>query len=1755
VTWTASAGTISSGGVYTAPAPVPATAATITATSKTDTTVPATAAVTFTPVSVAITTTPVAMVAGATQTFADTVTGDTALNAGVTWSASVGSITAGGVYTAPTPVAVASATITATSKTDATQKATAAVILTPVSVAITTTPVAMVAGATQTFAATVSNDVTPSAGVTWSASVGTITTGGVYTAPTPVGAATATITATSKTDTSKTNTATVTLTPITVTIPTTPTAIAGAATEAITATLTGDATLNAGVTWSITNGGGSLTAVTSTSVTYNAPLPVTTANAVITAASKTDNTKTATITIPLTPISVAAISPATASMGTGGSQAFTDSVNNDSSNSGVTWSIGSGVGTFTASSTTGVTYNAPTTVISSVTTVTLTATSIKDNTKTTTATITLNPVSVAVSPTTATMVAGQTQTFTPTVSNDGATPGVTWTASVGSITAGGVYTAPTPVPSGTTSATITAISKTDTTKTAIATVTLTPVAVSVSPTTATVIGGASTTIVATVTGDTALNKGVTWTVSPSTGAGTVTTGGVYTAPAVIGSIASATVTATSVTDPSKSASATITLSPIGITFTTVTTGITLDSGQTLPLAAAVANDGSASGATFAATGAGTVSPSSATGNAPATTLTATGTTASIVSVTATGIKDTTKSAITVPIPVNPALTITTAAGALTAGMTGSVYAGTTIATSGGTGTKTFVATGLPTGLAIGNAGAISGTPTATAGTYSFTVKVTDSATTPVSVTSGTYTIAVAPAPLTWTAPTGGTLTYTVGTAITPINLTTTGGTGPIGYSVNSGGTLPAGLSISGNQIVGTPTQPTVVGGTVYTFKATDSASTPVTAISASVTLIANPVTLAVSTPTLPTGFVNSAYNGTGYQFLATGGTGTIAWTMSPTNVVGLMLSNTGLLAGTPNASYGPNNISVTATDSATNQKQTITITPSLTVSNALTVTTGTTLPNGTVGTAYSQTLAASGGSGTGYTWAITGTNTLTAIGLSLNTSSGVTSIYGSTPTAGSATFTAQVTDSLGNKTSATFTVTVYAPLALPTPNPTSLPSATTTASYTGYINATGGVSPYTWTVTGLSNGLTSSNSGGNTLTISGSPTTTGTVTFNVTVKDSAGTTVGPTQYTIAVSTTYNIGGTITNNNNCGTTIPTIALTLKQGSNIIQTQSTDSNGNFTFTGIANGPYTITPTIAGPTSVFYPATQSVTVASSNITTANFSAALGYNVSGTASYTGLQTGQIYLTLYAENCGGQNNGSLGTSISTKGAYTIHGVPPGTYTLRAFMDPSTLGKGVVNAASPSGVATGSNVFVTSANVSGADVTLTDPAKVTLGTSTPVLQGGGGFNIGAMLAYNPITITDTNGNSIETATSYTLQWSTTPAFTVVAGSKTFPAVGSQTGPWMLNTTSSPSLTSGGSFYFRAFGTSAGTAQSNYSNVVGPYTISAPNPTGGNAVSGAVTFTGVTPSGPLGVGFFDQSTGNFYGEGFANPVSAQAYTIQVPNGSNYFFVGILDQNNDGAIDAGDLQNITKQQHNTVTTISGPTTNLNLTLPTGSATTTVNTAGTKSSNGTSYTLGFQVNGLLKLPVAVSLSSSTNADGANVITPMDISVCAVVNNNTCSGGSGFVYYVNSGVVPAVGDSYTFAITYSDATTANLTAAVTGVMNAFATLTSPTGTSSTDTPTFTWTDPTSASSYTYQFQLTPQGSGQTIWQIPNNNGTLTSSTTSIPWITSGNDVTGNPNVPSVSALTSGTGYTWQISVVDTNGNSDTTQTNFTAH
>ena len=91
----------------------------------------------------------------------------------------------------------------------------------------------------------------------------------------------------------------------------------------------------------------------------------------------------------------------------------------------------------------------------------------------------------------------------------------------------------------------------------------------------------------------------------------------------------------------------------------------------------------------------------------------------------------------------PALAMT---GSLPGGTVGVAYGSTTLAASGGVLPYTWSATGLPPGLVISpTTGAVSGTPTSAA-TYSLSVLVTDSATSPVTA-STTLSMVINPAPV------------------------------------------------------------------------------------------------------------------------------------------------------------------------------------------------------------------------------------------------------------------------------------------------------------------------------------------------------------------------------------------------------------------------------------------------------------------------------------------------------------------------------------------------------------------------------------------------------------------------------------------------------------------------------------------------------------------------------------------------------------------------------------------------------------------------------------------------------------------------------------------------------------------------------------------------------------------------------------------------------------------------------------------------
>jgi len=371
---------------------------------------------------------------------------------------------------------------------------------------------------------------------------------------------------------------------------------------------------------------------------------------------------------------------------------------------------------------------------------------------------------------------------------------------------------------------------------------------------------------------------------------------------------------------------------------------------------------------------------------------------------------------------------------------------------------------------------IAGTPT-TAATSAFTIRATDgngaigSRAYSVTINAG---IAVNPASLPSAA---------VGASYSQ-SVSATGGSGSYTFSISSG-SLPAGLVLNASTglITGAPT---VAGTSNFTVTATDGngasgARAFTFTVNAAMTL--NPTSL-------PVGTIGTAYS---QALTAAGGTGSYIFSVSSGSLpAGLSLNpGTGLISGSP-TSTAANSFTVTVTDGA---GATVSRTFAVTIHAAIVVN-PTTLANGTVGTAYTQTVSATGGNGS-YAYSIS-IGSLPA-GLALDATTGV--ISGSPTAAATTTFTVTSTDGLGATGSRAYTVVVV--MATLTLESTTLGNGVVGSPYNQAIVVTGGLAPYSFSIaTGqLPAGVALSPTTG---ALVGTPTAPGTYSFTVRVVDANG---------------------------------------------------------------------------------------------------------------------------------------------------------------------------------------------------------------------------------------------------------------------------------------------------------------------------------------------------------------------------------------------------------------------------------------------------------------------------------------------------------------------------------------------------------------------------------------------------------------------------------------------------------------------------
>jgi hypothetical protein len=258
---------------------------------------------------------------------------------------------------------------------------------------------------------------------------------------------------------------------------------------------------------------------------------------------------------------------------------------------------------------------------------------------------------------------------------------------------------------------------------------------------------------------------------------------------------------------------------------------------------------------------------------------------------------------------------------------------------------------------------------------------------------------------------------------------------------------------------------------------------------------------------LPNGALGAAYN----QQITAGGGGVGNYQFAVSSGAlppGLTLNyGNGQLSGTPTAT-GTYRFTITTTFVLSGcpgrREYTLTIVPSCT-----TITINPTgLPAGQGGTGYSQQLI-SGGGAAPYSFAVTAGALPNGISLS------ATGLLSGAPTAfGTFNFTVRAADANGCTGTRAYTLTINQPCATITVNPSSLPNATQGTAYNRTITASGGVAPYTMSVSagGLPAGLNLSGTG----LLSGTPTGAGSFNFTIRATDANGC-QGARSYTLTVS--------------------------------------------------------------------------------------------------------------------------------------------------------------------------------------------------------------------------------------------------------------------------------------------------------------------------------------------------------------------------------------------------------------------------------------------------------------------------------------------------------------------------------------------------------------------------------------------------------------------------------------------------------------
>ncbi len=281
----------------------------------------------------------------------------------------------------------------------------------------------------------------------------------------------------------------------------------------------------------------------------------------------------------------------------------------------------------------------------------------------------------------------------------------------------------------------------------------------------------------------------------------------------------------------------------------------------------------------------------------------------------------------------------------------------------------------------------------------------------------------------------------------------TGGSGQLQFAI-VGGMVPKGLHIDPYGTLSGTIDPAATPG-LYTFNIFIGDASGAEIIQ-SVTIQVNPA-IVTSPDSLSAATVTNPYSVT---LTATGGTGS-GYSFAVTEgalPAGLTLSSAGILGGTIPAGTIATDAAFTVTTTDPNgatadQSYILDVDPAIELGS-------TSLPYGSAGSDYSTILTATGGSGTGYAFSMTGGRLPT--GLTLTPDGRISGTIDPAAAAGSYNFTVTTTDSLDATGFATCSIFVDALMNVPTPK---LPDAVAGTPYSQQLTATGGSAIFTFAVT------------------------------------------------------------------------------------------------------------------------------------------------------------------------------------------------------------------------------------------------------------------------------------------------------------------------------------------------------------------------------------------------------------------------------------------------------------------------------------------------------------------------------------------------------------------------------------------------------------------------------------------------------------------------------------------------------------------